>query len=64
MDLDSVRKQGHLLNDLRSLGLDVFAIIETNISGKYALASIFEDYTIFSSCDLPGASVGVAVLTP
>lgn len=62
LGLVSAWKQGHLLNELRPLDLDVAAIRETWISEKHAQASIFENYAIFSSCDLSGACGGVALL--
>lgn len=60
--LESVWKQGHLDNDLKSLDLDMTTINETRISRKHPLAFLFEDYDVFSFCGLSGASGSVAVL--
>lgn len=61
-ELWSACKQSHSFNDLRSLDLDVVATSEARITGKHALASIFEDYDIFSSCGQLEASGGVVVV--
>lgn len=53
--LGSTWKQGHLLNNLRSLDLDVATISETRISGKHDLASILMLWSI-------GVDNGAAVL--
>lgn len=53
-DLRSPWKQGRLLNDLRSLDLNVVAVSETRISGAHDLVSIFDDYEIYASFSRPG----------
>lgn len=49
LGLGSAWKQGHLLNDLKSLDMDVVAISETKISGVHSLGPLFDDYEIFST---------------
>lgn len=51
-----------MLNDLRSLDLDVVAINETRISNVRPLGPIFDDYEIFSSCGLSEVGCGEAGL--
>lgn len=60
--LGSAWKQGHVLNNLRSLDLDFAATSETKISGEHVSAPVFKDYIVFSSCGLSGVGGGVAVL--
>lgn len=51
----------HLLNDPRSLDLDVAATSETKVSRKHALASIFVVYLVFSSFGQSETGGGVTV---
>ena len=60
--LKSPWKQGRLLNDLRSFGMDVVAVSETRISDTHDFAPTFDDYEIFASLSRPGMGGGVAVL--
>ena len=60
--LNAPWKQGLLLHDLRSLGIDVLAISETRLSDARRFCPIFGDYEIFASPSLPGMGGGVAVL--
>ncbi len=60
--LGSAWKQGHLLNDLRSLNMDVVAITETRISDTRALAPIFDDFEVHASLsrrEMGGGGVAV-----
>ena len=55
-------KKGHILNDLKSLGIDVVAISETRVANTRAFLPIFGDYEIYASpCHL-GMADGTAVL--
>ena len=50
-------KQGHLLNDLRSLRLDVVAISETRISETSSHALLLNDYEVYASFGRHGGAV-------
>lgn len=54
--------QDYLLNDLMVFNLDLAAISEAGSSDSQAIAPIFDDYDLFSSCGLSGADGSVAVL--